>query len=62
MTPDHAYDPVCSCNFCIITSESLWKAHPSQINVAAKKADVVPIPEKQPGEVIFINFKTRKRI
>lgn len=58
MIPDHAYDPICGCNFCVITSASLSSAKP----LAAKKADVIPLPEKQPGEVIYIDFKARKRV
>lgn len=58
MTPDHAYDPICGCNFCVLTSASLNSATPQ----AAKIADVVALPPKQPGEVIYIDFKTRKRV
>lgn len=56
----HAYDPTCPCNYCGITAWHLNAGTPK--TSVAKAADVVPLPPKKPGEVIYIDFKSRKRV
>lgn len=60
MKPDHAYDPICPCNFCSVTAYHLSGAvlKPKAAD-APKHLAVVPKP---PGEVIFVDFKARKRL
>lgn len=54
---EHAYDPICGCHACVTTSAShgMEVKHP-------KMAEVVALPPKPPGEVIYVDFKTRKRV
>lgn len=54
---EHAYDPICGCHACVTTSASygIEVKHP-------KMAEVVALPPKPPGEVIYVDFKTRKRV
>lgn len=60
MKPDHAYNPTCPCRFCGVTA---WHLSGSVLKPATAKVSAPLVLISKPlGEVIFVDFKNRKRV
>ncbi len=59
MKPDHAYDPICPCNFCGVTA---WHLSGNVIKPNQVPPGVIVFKPRELTNVVYVDFKLRKRL